>query len=85
MIIDMAIPGHTRVWDKEREKYSLLKDVIMANEKGCCDSHCSQRIRNYNNKVSEVYWKPWNWDQIKHVQKLALLGKARIIRKVLSC
>ena len=85
MTIDMAIPGRTWVWDKKWEKYSLLKDGIMANEKGHCDLHCSQRIRNYNNKVWEVYWKPWNWDQIKHVQKLALLGKARIIRKVLSC
>ena len=57
VIIDVAIPGDTRVCDKEREKiekYSLLKDKncqIMANEKGRCDSHCCWSIRNYNNKV----------------------------------
>ena len=42
----MAIPGDKRVCDKEREKIeksSLLDTncLIMANEKGCCDSHCS--------------------------------------------
>ena len=57
MIIDVAIPGDTRICDKEREKikkYSLLKDKIVRlwqNEKGCCDSYCGSNIRNYNNKV----------------------------------
>ena len=57
MIIDVAIPGDTRVCDKERgkiEKYRLLKYEIarlwqMKKVRG--DSHCSRRIRNYNNKV----------------------------------
>ena len=57
MIIDVAIPGDTRVCDKEREKikkYSLFKKrncQIMANENSRCDSYCSWNIRNYNNKV----------------------------------
>ena len=61
MIIDVVIPGDTRVCDKEQEKiekYSLIKDKITKlwqMKKGCCDSHCSWSIRNYNNKVLEVY------------------------------
>ena len=57
MILDVAIPGHTRLLDKKQEKiekYSLLKGKIArlwANEKGCCDSYCSWSIRNYNNIV----------------------------------
>ena len=56
MIIDEAIPGNTRVCDKGREKIKkqLVKRrscQIMANEKGCCDSHCSWSIRNYNTEV----------------------------------
>ena len=57
MIINVAISGDTRVCDKEREKTEEIQLVkrrncqIMANEKGCCDSHCSCSIRNYNNKV----------------------------------
>ena len=50
----------TRVCDKEREKtekYDLLRQnfQIMANKKGRCDSHCSWSIKNYKNKVREVY------------------------------
>ena len=61
MIIDVAISGDTEVCDKEREKiekHSLLKNKIIRlwqNEKGCCDSYFSWSIRNYNNKVREVY------------------------------
>ena len=54
MTIYVVIPGDARVCDKEREKirkYSLLKDEIMANEKGRCDSHSSWSIRNYNNSI----------------------------------
>ena len=54
MTLYVAIPGDARVCDKEREKirkYSLLKDEIMANEKGRCDSHCTWSIRNYNNSI----------------------------------
>ena len=57
MIIDVAIPGDTRICDKEREKiekYSLLKDKIARlwqNEKGRCDSYYGSNIRSYNNKV----------------------------------
>ena len=43
---------------KDRE-IQLVKRLdygqIMANEKGRYNSHCSWSIRNYNNKVSEVY------------------------------
>ena len=55
MIIDMAIPGDTRVCDKEHDQeIQLVKRrnwQIIANEKGRCDAYCSWSIRNYNNKV----------------------------------
>ena len=60
MIIDIAIPGHTRLYDKEQEKIEeeLVKRrnwQIMANEKGHCDFHCSWSIKNYNCNVWEVH------------------------------
>ena len=58
MIIDMAIPGDTRVCDKEQDQeIQLVKRrnwQIIANEKDrdvYCDVYCSWSIRNYNNKV----------------------------------
>ena len=57
MIIDIEIPGHTRVCDKKTRKDQEIQLAkrrnfqIMANEKGRCDSHCSWSIRNYNNNV----------------------------------
>ena len=55
MIIDMAIPGDTRVCDKEQDQeIQLVKRrnwQIIANEKDRCDVYCSWSIRNYNNKV----------------------------------
>ena len=66
MIIDVAIPGDTRVCDNEWEKitkYSFLKDKIARLwhvKKDCCNSHCSWSIRSYNNKFWEISWKPWN-------------------------
>ena len=56
MIIDVAIPGVTRVCDKEQEKreIQLVKRQncqIIANEIERCDSHCSWSVRYYNNKV----------------------------------
>ena len=85
MIIVVAIPGDTKVCDKEWEKiekYSLLKRYcqMMANEKGCCDSHCSWSIGAITTKFESLYSKPLNWDQ-----NWSLLGTATIIRKVLSC
>ena len=60
MIIDVAMPGDTKVCDEEQEKikkYRFLKEQIiancqiMANEKSHCDSYCSWNIRKYNNNV----------------------------------
>ena len=51
MIIEVAIPGDTRVCDKKREIQLVERwnCQIMANEKHLCDSHYSWSIRNYNN------------------------------------
>ena len=57
MIIYVAIPGDTRVCDKEQEKikkYSLLKDEIVRlwqMKKVVVNQDCSWSIRNYNNRV----------------------------------
>ena len=91
MIIDMVIPGDTRVCDKEQEKvdkYSLLKEKlarlwqmkkvvvisIVVGALGAITTKFEKYIENLGIKI-----------RIEHVQKAALLGMARIIRKVLSC
>ena len=91
MIIDVAIPGDTRVCDKEREKiekYSWLKDEIarlwqmkkvvgipiVVGALGTITTKFEKYIESLGIEI-----------RIEHVQKSALLGTARIIRKVLSC
>ena len=91
MIIDVAIPGHTRLCDKKREKiekYSLLKDKIgrlwqmkkvvvipiVVGALGTITTKLEKYIESFGIEI-----------RIEHVQKSALLGTARIIRKVLYC
>ena len=91
MIIDVAIPGDTRVCDKEREKiekYSWLKDEIarlwqmkkvvgipiVVGALGTITTKFEKYIESLGIEI-----------RIEHVRKSALLGTARIIRKVLSC
>ena len=91
MIKDVAIPGGTRVCDKEGEKiekYSLLKGEIgrlwqmkkvfvipiVVGALGTITIKFEKYIESLGIEV-----------RIEHVQKSALLGAARIIRKVLSC
>ena len=91
MIIDVAIPGDTRVFDKEREKiekHSLLKDEIarlwqikklivipfVVATFGAITAMFEKYIESLGIEI-----------RIEHFQKSALLGTARIIRKVLSC
>ena len=91
MIIDVAIAGDTRVWDKEREKIekcNLLKDeiarlwqvkkvIVIPIVVGALGT-ITTKFKNYIESLGiEI--------RIEHVQKLALLGTARIIIKVLSC
>ena len=57
----------------------------MANEKGRFDSHCSWSIKNYKTKFEKYIESLGIEIKIEHVQKSALLGTARIIRKVPSC
>ena len=91
MIIDMVIPGDTRVCDKEREKiekYSLLKDeiarlwqmkkvVVIPIVVGALETITTKFEKYIESLGIEI--------RIEHVQKSALLVTARIIRKVLSC
>ena len=90
MIIDVAIPGDTRVCDKEQEKierYSLLKDeiarlwqmkkvVVIPIVVGALGT-ITAKFEYIESLGIEI--------RIEHVQKSALLGTARLIRKVLSC
>ena len=90
MIIDVAIPEDTRVCDKEREKieeYSLLKDEIarlwqmkkivvipiVVGALGTITTKLEKYIKSLGIEI-----------RIEHIQKSALLGTARIIRKVKS-
>ena len=87
----MAVPGDTRVYDKEQEKiekYSLLKNevaklwqmkkvaeiVIVVGVLGTIATKFEKYIESLGIEI-----------RLQHVQKSALLGTARIIRKVLSC
>ena len=87
----MAILGDTRVCDKEREKiekYNLLKDEIARlwqMKKVVVIPIVVGALGTITTKF-EKYIKSLGIDiRIEHVQKSALLGTARIIRKVLSC
>ena len=91
MIIDVAIPGDTIVFDKEREKiekYSLLKDeiarlwqikkvVVIPIVVGVLGTTTTKFEKYIESLGTEI--------RIENVQKSALLGTARITRKVLSC
>ena len=91
MIIDVATPGDARVCDKEREKidkYSLLKDetarlwhmkkvIVIPIVVGALGTITTKFEKHIESLGIEI--------RIKYVQKSALLGTARIIRKVLSC
>ena len=91
MIIDVAIPGDTTVCNKEREKiekYSLFKYeiarlwqmkkvVVIPTAVGELGTITTKFERSIESLGIEI--------RIEHVQKSALLGTARIIRKVLSC
>ena len=87
----MAVLGDTRVYDKEQEKiekYSLLKNevaklwqmkkvaeiVIVVGVLGTIATKFEKYIESLGIEI-----------RLQHVQKSALLGTARIIRKVLSC
>ena len=91
MIIDVAVPGNTRVCDKEREKiekYSLLKDeivrlwqmkkvVVIPIVVGALGAIRIKFEKDIESLGIEI--------RIEHVQKSTLLGTARMIRKVISC
>ena len=91
MVIDVAIPGDTIVFDKEREKiekYSLLKDeiarlwqikkvVVIPIVVGVLGTTTTKFEKYIESLGTEI--------RIENVQKSALLGTARITRKVLSC
>ena len=85
MIIDVAIPGDTRIFDKVREKiekHSLLKDEI---SRSCQMKKVVGALGTITTKF-EKYTESFGIEiRIKHVQKAALLGTVRTIRKVLSC
>ena len=89
-IIDIAIPGDKRVKDKEiekLEKYQMLKEEVQRLWKmksvtvlpvviGALGA-VSQRFAGYVNKVGANI-------KLEIIQKTALLGTARLLRKVLS-
>ena len=68
-IIDVAIPGDTWLYDKEREKiekYSLLKDEIarlQQMKKVVVIPIVVGALGTIKNKVWQVYWKPSNGGQ----------------------
>ena len=89
MIIDVVIPGDTRVYNKKQkiEKCSLLKDeiarlwqvknafviLIVVGTLGTMTTKFEEYIESLGIEI-----------RIKHVHKSALLGTARITRKLLS-
>ena len=91
MIIDVAISGDTRACDTEQEKtekYSLFKDeiarlwqmkklVVIPVVVGVLGTITIKFEKYIDSLGIEI--------RNEHVQKSALLGTARIIRKVLSC
>ena len=91
MIIGVAIPGYTRVCDKEREKiekYRLLKDEIARlwqMKKVVVIPIVVGALGTITTKFEKFIESLGIEIRIEHVQKSALLRTARIIRKVLSC
>ena len=90
MIIDVAIPGDTRLCDKEREKiekYSLLKDKtarLWQMRKVGVIPIVVKTLGTISTKFEKYIESLGIETTIEHVQKSALLGTARITRKVLS-
>ena len=72
MILDVTIPGDTRVCDKQMKKVVVIPIVVEAL--GTVTTKFEKYIERLGIEI-----------RIKHVHKSALLGTARIIRKVLSC
>ena len=91
MIIDVAIPGDTRACDKEKEKiekYSLLKDEIARlcqMKKVVVIPIVVGALQTIRAKFEEHIESLGIDIRIEQVQKSALFGTARVIRKVLSC
>ena len=91
MIIDVAIQGDTRVCDKERdkiEKYRLLKDKIAGlwqMKKVVVIPILVVALWTITTKFEKYIESLEIEIRIEHVQKSALSGINRIIRKVLSC
>ena len=90
MIIDVAIPGDTRICNKEQEKnrkYSLLKDKIATlwqMKKVVVIPIVVGALGTISTKFEKYIESLGIEIRIEHVQKLALLRTAKIIRKVLS-
>ena len=91
VIIGMAIPGDTRVCDKEQEKiekYSFLKDEIARlwqMKKVILIPIVVGALGTVTTKFEKYIESLGIEIRIEHVQKSALSRTARIIRKVLSC
>ena len=91
MIIDVAIPGDTRICDKERqniEKYSLLKNKIARSwqmKNIVVIPIAVGALRTVTTKFEKYIESLGIKIRIEHVQKSALLETAKIKRKVLSC
>jgi hypothetical protein len=89
MLIDVAIPGDRNVINKESEKVSKYKDLVieiqrMWNVKATVipqiigeTGTISESLRQY---LSNIPGK----QEIKELQKTAILGTAHILRKVLT-
>ena len=89
-IIDIAIPGDCRVKDKEFEKiekYQMLKEEIrrLWNVKKVSVIPIVIGALGAVGKDSEKLWEKTELNiRLEIVQKTALLGTARILRKVLA-
>ena len=87
MIIDEAIPGNTRVRDKGREKikkHSLLKDEVarLWQMKKAVVIPIAVGVLGTITPKFEKYIESLEIEiRIEHIQKSALLGIARIIKK----
>ena len=90
MIIDVAIQGDTRICDKKREnieKYSLLKDKIARlwqTKNVVVIPIVGEALRSVTTKFEKYIESLGIKIRIEHIQKSALLGTAKIKRKVLS-
>ena len=91
MIIDVVIPGDTRVCDKKREKIeknSLLQDKIARlwqMKKVGVIPIVVGALGIITTKFEKYIESLGIEIRIEHVQTSALLGTAKVIRNVLSC